>query len=167
MAGYWQQPEANATVLAGGWLHTGDIGVIGSDGFLTLKDRAKDMIISGGSNIYPREIEEVLLQHASVLEVSVLGLPHEEWGEEVVAFVVPRPGAEVTASELDCLCLDSIARYKRPRAYHFVASLPKSNYGKILKTELRRQLLETREHHQPLDGDLVFYEEAIEQTCEL
>jgi acyl-CoA synthetase (AMP-forming)/AMP-acid ligase II len=145
MAGYWQQPEVNATVLAGGWLRTGDIGVIGSDGFLTLKDRAKDMIISGGSNIYPREIEEVLLQHASVLEVSVLGLPHEEWGEEVVAFVVPRLGAVVTASELDRLCLDSIARYKRPRAYHFVAILPKSNYGKILKTELRRQLIEPRD----------------------
>ena len=147
MAGYWQQPEANATVLAGGWLHTGDIGVIRSDGFLTLKDRAKDMIISGGSNIYPREIEEVLLQHGSVLEASVLGLPHEEWGEEVVAFIVPQPGAEVTASELDGLCLDSIARYKRPRSYHFVATLPKSNYGKILKTELRRRLIESRERH--------------------
>jgi long-chain acyl-CoA synthetase len=144
MAGYWRQPEVNAAVLAGGWLRTGDIGVLGPDGFLTLKDRAKDMIISGGSNIYPREIEEVLLQHASVLEVSVLGLPHQEWGEEVVACVVPRPGAEVTASELDGLCLESIARYKRPRAYHFVASLPKSNYGKILKTELRRQLIENR-----------------------
>jgi len=147
MAGYWRQPEANAKALAGGWLSTGDIGVIGSDGFITLKDRAKDMIISGGSNIYPREIEEVLLQHASVLEVSVLGLPHEEWGEEVVAFVVSRPGTEVAASELDGLCLASIARYKRPRAYHFVATLPKSNYGKILKTELRRQLIEARERH--------------------
>jgi long-chain acyl-CoA synthetase len=98
------------------------------------------MIISGGSNVYPRELEEVLLRHAGVLEVSVVGRPHREWGEEVVAFVVPRPAATVTAEELDCLCLDTIARYKRPRAYFFVDSLPKNNYGKVLKTSLRQQL---------------------------
>jgi long-chain acyl-CoA synthetase len=144
MAGYWRQPEASAQTLVDGWLRTGDIGVLGSDGFITLKDRSKDMIISGGSNIYPREIEEVLLRHSSILEVSVLGHPHPEWGEEVVAFVVPRQGEEVTTSELDNLCLESIARYKRPRSYHFVSALPKSNYGKILKTELRRQLVEAR-----------------------
>jgi long-chain acyl-CoA synthetase len=144
MAGYWRQPEATAKSLVDGWLHTGDIGVLGSDGFITLKDRSKDMIISGGSNIYPREIEEVLLRHISVLEVSVLGHPHPEWGEEVIAFVVRREGKEVTASELDNLCLETIARYKRPRSYHFVTALPKSNYGKILKTELRRQLVEAR-----------------------
>jgi acyl-CoA synthetase (AMP-forming)/AMP-acid ligase II len=98
------------------------------------------MIISGGSNIYSREIEEVLLRHTGILEVSVIGRPHRDWGEEVVAFVVPRPAATVTAEELDSLCLNTMARYKRPRAYFFVDSLPKNNYGKVLKTALRQQL---------------------------
>jgi long-chain acyl-CoA synthetase len=140
MRGYWDNPQASAETLRGGWLHTGDLGAFDADGFVTLKDRSKDMIISGGSNIYPRELEEVLLRHTGVLEVSVVGRPHREWGEEVVAFVVPRPAATVTAEELDRLCLDTIARYKRPRAYFFVDSLPKNNYGKVLKTALRQQL---------------------------
>jgi long-chain acyl-CoA synthetase len=140
MAGYWSRPEESAKTLHGGWLHTGDVGAMDEEGFLTLKDRSKDMIISGGSNIYPREIEEVLLRHPRVLEVSVLGRPHAEWGEEVVAVVVPRPGEKVSESELDTLCLDNIARYKRPRVYRFVSELPKSNYGKILKTALRERL---------------------------
>jgi long-chain acyl-CoA synthetase len=106
-------------------------------GFLTIKDRSKDMIISGGSNIYPREIEEVLLTHPGVLEAAVVGRPHAEWGEEVVAFVVAREDASVTAGDLDALCLDNIARFKRPKGYRFVTALPKNNYGKILKTELR------------------------------
>jgi acyl-CoA synthetase (AMP-forming)/AMP-acid ligase II len=97
-------------------------------------------VISGGSNIYPREIEEVILRHAQVLEVSVIGRPHPDWGEEPVAFIVPRPGLAVDAAELDRLCLDSIARYKRPRAYYFVDSLPKNNYGKVLKTALRERV---------------------------
>ena len=140
MSGYWKRPEENAKTLRGGWLHTGDVGVLDEEGFLTLKDRSKDMIISGGSNIYPREIEEVLLQHPSVHEVSVLGRPHAEWGEEVVAVVVPRPGLQISESDLDTLCLANIARYKRPRVYRFLSELPKSNYGKILKTALREQL---------------------------
>jgi long-chain acyl-CoA synthetase len=140
MQGYWQNPQASAETLRGGWLHTGDLGAFDTDGVLTLKDRSKDMIISGGSNIYPREIEEVLLRHTRVLEVSVVGRPHRDWGEEVVAFVVPHPGVAVAAEELDRLCLDTIARYKRPRAYFFVDSLPKNNYGKVLKTTLRQQL---------------------------
>jgi acyl-CoA synthetase (AMP-forming)/AMP-acid ligase II len=139
MRGYWNNPQASAETLRGGWLHTGDLGVFDEDGFLTLKDRSKDMIISGGSNIYPREIEEVLLRHPGVLEVSVVGRPHRDWGEEVVACVVLRPQATVTAVELDHLCLETIARYKRPRAYFFVDSLPKNNYGKVLKTLLRQQ----------------------------
>jgi long-chain acyl-CoA synthetase len=98
------------------------------------------MIISGGSNIYPREIEEVLLTHPAVAECSVVGRPHAEWGEEVVAFVVPRPAARVAPQELDALCLDRIARFKRPRDYRFVEALPKNNYGKVLKTELRKRL---------------------------
>jgi long-chain acyl-CoA synthetase len=137
MLGYWANPEATARTLRNGWLWTGDLGSMDADGFLTIKDRSKDMIISGGSNIYPREIEEVLLTHPAVLEAAVVGRPHAEWGEEVVAFVVGRPGASVSAGDLDRLCLDNIARFKRPKGYRFVDALPKNNYGKILKTELR------------------------------
>lgn len=133
MPAYWSNPEATAETLRGGWLHTGDVGMFDEDGYLTLKDRSKDLIISGGSNIYPREIEEILLQHESVREVSVIGRPDEEWGEVVVAYVV----GETKSAELDRLCLERIARFKRPKDYVFVDSLPKNNYGKILKTELR------------------------------
>jgi long-chain acyl-CoA synthetase len=141
MAGYWQNPDATAKTLAGGWLHTGDVGAFDADGYLSLKDRSKDLIISGGSNIYPREVEEVLLQHAKVREVSVIGRPDPEWGEVVVAYVV----GEATPAELDQLCLSRIARFKRPKHYVFVEALPKNNYGKILKTELRLRDAERRE----------------------
>jgi acyl-CoA synthetase (AMP-forming)/AMP-acid ligase II len=140
MSGYWNNPEATAKSLRDGWLWTGDVGAFDEDGFLTLKDRSKDMIISGGSNIYPREIEDVLNLHPAVAECSVVGRPHPEWGEEVVAFVVTRPGARLTAADLDKMCLDNIARFKRPKDYRFVDALPKNNYGKILKTELRTLL---------------------------
>jgi long-chain acyl-CoA synthetase len=140
MKGYWRNPQATAATLRGGWLHTGDVGALDADGFLTLMDRSKDLIISGGSNIYPREVEEALLRHPDVHEVSVVGRPHPEWGEEVVAFVVRRAGTNVDAEALDRVCLDQIARFKRPRVYRFVASLPKNNYGKVLKTELRAEL---------------------------
>jgi len=140
MLGYWNDPEATAAALRGGWLHTGDLGAFDGDGFLTLKDRSKDLIISGGSNIYPREIEEVLLRHAGVLEVSVIGRPHPEWGEEVVAFVVPSAAGSVSEAELNALCHERIARFKRPKGYRFVEALPKNNYGKVLKTELRKWL---------------------------
>ncbi len=140
MRGYWRDDAASRDALRGGWLHTGDIGSFDADGFLTLKDRSKDLIISGGSNIYPREVEEVLLKHPAVREASVVGRPHREWGEEVVAFVVPAPGESVVDAELDQFCLAAIARFKRPRAYVFVEELPKNNYGKVLKTELRARL---------------------------
>ena len=153
MSGYWNNPQASAHALRGGWLHTGDVGSLDEHGYLTLKDRAHDMLISGGSNIYPREIEEVLLRHAAVLEVSVVGRPHSDWGEEPVAFVVARPGTGVDAAELDRLCLDAIARYKRPRAYYFVDSLPKNNYGKVLKTALRERFCATREAAAPMQQD--------------
>jgi len=133
MAGYWQNPDATAASLRGGFLHTGDIGSFDADGYLTIKDRSKDMIISGGSNIYPREVEEVLLKHAQVREVSVIGRPDREWGEVVVAYVV----GDASPAELDALCLSAIARFKRPKDYVFIDTLPKNNYGKILKTELR------------------------------
>ncbi|MFZ4806383.1 MAG: class I adenylate-forming enzyme family protein [Hyphomicrobiaceae bacterium] len=140
MTGYWQNPDANAKSLRDGWLWTGDLGSIDAEGFLTLKDRSKDMIISGGSNIYPREIEEVLLTHPAVLECAVASRPHTDWGEEVIAFVVCRAGMAVGEAELDRLCLDNIARFKRPKGYRFVEALPKNNYGKILKTTLRQWL---------------------------
>jgi long-chain acyl-CoA synthetase len=140
MAGYWNDAEATAKSLRDGWLWTGDVGAFDDEGLLTLKDRSKDMIISGGSNIYPREVEDVLSGHPAVAECSVVGRPHAEWGEEVVAFVVTRAGTMLTPAELDRLCLDNIARFKRPKDYRFVDSLPKNNYGKILKTELRKLL---------------------------
>jgi len=140
MKGYWENREATAAALKDGWLYTGDVGVIDADGFLTLKDRTKDMIISGGSNIYPREVEEVLLQHDAVLEASVVGRFHPEWGEEVVAFIVLKPGGKASKLDLDNFCLENIARFKRPKNYRFLDSLPKNNYGKILKTVLREQL---------------------------
>ena len=138
--GYWENPEATASALKDGWLHTGDVGRFDEDGFLTLLDRAKDMIISGGTNIYPREIEEVLLRDEAVREAAVIGRAHPEWGEEVVAFVVPHDGHTVTEDRLDLLCLESIARFKRPRAYRIVDGLPKNNYGKVLKRTLREEL---------------------------
>ncbi|MEQ3672647.1 AMP-binding protein [Pseudophaeobacter sp.] len=137
MPGYWNNPQATAQTLKDGWLMTGDMGVMDTAGYLTLQDRSKDLIISGGSNIYPREVEEVLLTHPQVQEVSVVGRPHADWGEEVVAFVV----GEVAEADLDALCRDQIARFKCPKAYVFVPELPKNNYGKVLKTELRARLL--------------------------
>ena len=133
MPGYWRNAEATATSLRGGWLHTGDVGAFDVEGYLHLKDRSKDLIISGGSNIYPREVEEVLLTHPAVREVSVIGRPDRDWGEVVVAYVV----GEADRAALDALCLARIARFKRPKDYVFVSALPKNNYGKVLKTELR------------------------------
>jgi long-chain acyl-CoA synthetase len=140
MAGYWRNPEATATAVRDGWLWTGDVGCLDADGFLTLKDRSKDLLISGGSNIYPREVEEVLLTAPGVAEVAVVGAPDPEWGEVVVAFIVARPGAELSEPALDAHCLERIARFKRPKRYVFVDTLPKNNYGKVLKTELRARL---------------------------
>jgi long-chain acyl-CoA synthetase len=143
MKGYWRDEAATAKTLRAGWLHTGDVGEIDARGYLTLKDRSKDLIISGGSNIYPREVEEVLQRHPAVAEVSVVGEPDPEWGENVIAFVVRRAGAGIDAGTLDALCLSNIARFKRPKRYFFLDALPKSAYGKILKTELRKRLTET------------------------
>ena len=140
MAGYWRNPEATAAAIRDGWLWTGDLGSLDAEGFLTLKDRSKDLLISGGSNIYPREVEEVLLTAPGVAEVAVVGAPDPEWGEVVVAFVVAMPGSTPDEAALDAHCLAQIARFKRPKRYLFVAELPKNNYGKVLKTELRARL---------------------------
>ncbi|WP_436399118.1 class I adenylate-forming enzyme family protein [Roseobacter sp. S98] len=133
MPGYWNNPEATAGAFQDGWLLTGDIGFMDAAGYITMQDRSKDMIITGGSNVYPREVEEVLQGHPDVEEVSVVGRPHAEWGEEIVAFVV----GSVTRAALDQRCLERIARFKRPKEYVFVEALPKNNYGKVLKTDLR------------------------------
>lgn len=140
MKGYWRNENATAETLRDGWLHTGDIGRLDEDGFLTLTDRAKDLIISGGTNIYPREVEEVVARHPGVLEVSVVGQPSAEWGEDVVAFVVPRGEGACDAKVLDAWCRAEMASFKKPKRYVFCAELPKNSYGKVLKTELRRQV---------------------------
>jgi len=147
MQGYWRNPAASRIALANGWLHTGDVGSLDRDGYLTLKDRSKDLIISGGSNIYPREVEEVLLLHPGVAEVAVIGRAHADWGEEAVACIVMHGGAPATEEaryalrrSLDALCLDHVARFKRPKTYVFLDGLPKNNTGKVLKTELRQRL---------------------------
>jgi acyl-CoA synthetase (AMP-forming)/AMP-acid ligase II len=136
MSGYWNNPDATAATLSDGWLRTGDMGSFDARGYLTLRDRSKDVVISGGSNIYPREVEEVLIEHPSVTEACVVGAPDEEWGEVVVAFIV----GSATAEELDTHLLDRIARFKRPKRYVFVEELPKSSYGKVLKRDLRTRL---------------------------
>jgi long-chain acyl-CoA synthetase len=148
MSGYWRDPDATTQALSGGWLHTGDVGVFDADGYLILQDRSKDLIISGGSNIYPREVEEVLLGHKQVREASVIGRPDPEWGEIAVAYVV----GDVDAEQLDRLCLNAIARFKRPKHYVFMKVLPKNNYGKILKAELRR--LDAEQRAQTLRTEL-------------
>ncbi len=140
MPGYWDNEEATSKAIIDGWLMTGDMGCLDEDGYLTLHDRSKDMIISGGANIYPREVEETLLLHNSINEVSVVGRDSDEWGEEVVAFVVIKNGYEFLPETLDKHCLMHIARFKRPKHYIKVSKLPKNNYGKVLKTMLRAKL---------------------------
>lgn len=140
MQGYWRDAEASALALRGGWLRTGDLGVFDADGRLTLRDRSKDVIISGGSNVYPREVEEALLSHPGVAEAAVLGQADPEWGEVVVAFVVRAGAPACLASDLDAHCLARIARFKRPKTYVFVDQLPKNSYGKVLKRELAQRL---------------------------
>ncbi len=146
MQGYWRNESATEAALRPEGLRTGDLGTIDANGFLTLKDRAKDMIISGGINVYPREIEEILLSHPGVADVAVVGAPDREWGERVVAFVVRKGKGRVDEAALDTLCLEQIARFKRPRRYFWLDDLPKNNYGKVLKTDLRRRL------EQPASG---------------
>lgn len=138
MSGYWNNPDATAATLKDGWLHTGDMGCFDARGHLTLRDRSKDVVISGGSNIYPREVEEALLEHPDVIEAGVVGAPDAEWGEIVVAFVVTN-GTDVDAAALDAHLLERIARFKRPKRYEFIDALPKNSYGKVLKRDLRER----------------------------
>jgi acyl-CoA synthetase (AMP-forming)/AMP-acid ligase II len=144
MRGYWGKPEATAETLRNGWLHTGDVGHLDADGYLYITDRKKDMIISGGSNIYPREVEEVICAHPAVHEVAVIGIPDEKWGELVRAMVVLRPGARATEAEIIEHCRRGLASYKKPQSVEFIAELPKNAYGKILKRELRERFWTAR-----------------------
>ncbi len=137
MRGYWNLPQATAEALRDGWMHTGDAGVIDDEGFLYIQDRVKDMIVSGGENVYPREVEDVLYQHPAVAEAAVIGVPDVTWGEAVKAIVVRRPGAQVTAEELLEHCKGRLGGYKRPRSIDFSEALPRNPSGKVLKKELR------------------------------
>jgi len=144
MKGYWRDPEATAETLRNGWLHTGDLGYMDEKGYLFIMDRSRDLIISGGENVYPREIEEVLIQHQAVREVAVIGVPDPKWGEAVKAVVSLAPGQSVTGEDLIAFCKKYIASYKKPQSVDFVDDLPKNNYGKILKRELRSKYWEGR-----------------------
>ena len=138
MQGYWQQPELTEETLRGGWMHTGDAGYIGERGFLFLVDRIKDMIVTGGENVYSAEVENVLYEHPAVAECAVIGIPSAQWGEAVHAVVTPKSGANVTTAELAEHCRSRIAGYKCPKSFAIHADLPKSGAGKILKAELRK-----------------------------
>ncbi|MDP3674716.1 MAG: long-chain fatty acid--CoA ligase [Novosphingobium sp.] len=137
MPGYWNNPEASAETLRGGWLHTGDIGYFDEEGYLFLLDRAKDMVISGGNNIYPREVEEVLILHPDIAECVVFGIPDVYWGEAVHAVVVRREGATLSDKDVIAFCGESLAGYKKPKAVDFLEALPVSGYGKVLRREIR------------------------------
>ena len=137
MIGYWNKPEATAETMRGGWVHTGDVGYLDPDGYLFITDRKKDLIISGGANIYPREVEEVIAKHPAVAEVSVIGVPDEKWGEAVKALVVVKQGPTVTSGEIIEYCRQHLASYKKPQSVDFISELPKNAYGKVLKRELR------------------------------
>jgi len=139
MKEYLKNVEATAEALKGGWLHTGDIGKLDAEGYLYIVDRKKDMIISGGENIYPREIEDVLASHPKIFEAAVIGLPDSKWGESVMAVVVLKEGENMTAQEVIDHCKASLASYKKPRSVEFVPSLPRNPSGKVLKPELREQ----------------------------
>jgi long-chain acyl-CoA synthetase len=136
MKGYWNRPDATDETIRGGWLHTGDMGNVDEDGYFFIVDRKKDMIIRGGYNVYPREIEEVLYEHQAVREAAVLGMPHDEYGEEVGAAVALKDGADVSAEELRDFVKEQVAAYKYPRRIWFVDDLPKGPTGKILKREI-------------------------------
>jgi long-chain acyl-CoA synthetase len=139
--GYWRDPEATAAAFAdGGWYRTGDIASLTADGYLYILDRAKDMVISGGENIYPAEVEAVLARHPAVADVAVIGQPHPTWGEAVHAVIIPSAGCQVSGEEIIAWCRDQLAHFKCPKTVEFVSSLPRTTTGKVLKRELRDEL---------------------------
>jgi long-chain acyl-CoA synthetase len=136
-SGYLNLPEATSRAMRGDWFVTGDLARMDEEGFLYLVDRKNDMIITGGENVYPREVEEVLLAHPAVRECAVVGLPHAYWGEAVTAFVALRPGAEAEAGPLIAACRAALSPYKAPKEIRFVAALPRNSLGKVLRRQLR------------------------------
>jgi acyl-CoA synthetase (AMP-forming)/AMP-acid ligase II len=140
MKGYWRDPEATAQTLRDGWLHTGDLAYEDPDGYVHLVDRAKDMIISGGNNVYAREVEDAILTHPRVAEAAVVGVPDDYWGEAVIAFVVPKEAETLAPDDVIEHCRRRLASYKKPKSVFFVSELPKNAYGKVLKRELRQRL---------------------------
>jgi long-chain acyl-CoA synthetase len=140
MKGYFNKPDATAEVMRGGWFHSGDMGYVDEDGYFFIVDRKKELIIRGGFNVYPREIEEVLFAHPAVAAAAVIGVPDERLGEEIKAVVQLKTGQSVTAEELIAFCKERVAAYKYPRSVQFVEQLPIGPTGKILKRELKAQL---------------------------
>jgi acyl-CoA synthetase (AMP-forming)/AMP-acid ligase II len=146
MSGYWRRPEASATVIdAEGWFHTGDLGYCDVDGYLYIHDRLKDMIVTGGENVYAAEVENVLEGHRAVAEVAVIGIPSERWGEQVHALVVRRPGQDVDEAVLVAYTRETLAGYKCPKSVDFVESLPRNPSGKVLRRELRAPFWEAHD----------------------
>jgi long-chain acyl-CoA synthetase len=142
MAGYWNNPEATSESLTDGWLHTGDIALMDEEGYFYIVDRKKDMIISGGFNVYPRDIEEVFFEHPTVQEATAIGIPHPTRGETAKVFVVLKEGETATQEELIAFCQEKLAKFKWPTEVEFRDELPKTNVGKVLKKELRKQELQ-------------------------
>jgi acyl-CoA synthetase (AMP-forming)/AMP-acid ligase II len=137
MKGYWKQPDATAEALRGGWMHTGDAGILDEEGYLYIQDRFKDMVVSGGENVYPRIVEEVLFKHPAVAEAAVIGVPDEKWGETIKAVVVLRQGMNATEDEIIDFCRGKLGGFERPRSVDFVETLPRTPSGKVLKRVLR------------------------------
>ena len=137
MKSYWNRPEATAEALRGGWMHTGDAGVMDDEGYLYIQDRVKDMIVSGGENVYPRVVEEVLFQHPAIADAAVIGVPDERWGETLKAIVVLRRGMKATPEEIMEFCRGKLGGFERPRSVDFIEALPRNPSGKVLKRALR------------------------------
>jgi acyl-CoA synthetase (AMP-forming)/AMP-acid ligase II len=144
MKGYWNLPEETQRAIRGEWFYTGDAGYMDEEGYLYIHDRVKDMIVSGGENIYPAEVESVLFSHPSVADVAVIGVPDDRWGETVKAIVVKKSGLETTAEEIIAYARERIAHYKAPKSVDFIEALPRNPSGKILKRELRKPYWEGR-----------------------
>jgi long-chain acyl-CoA synthetase len=145
MKGYWNLPEATAATIRDGWLHTGDVGYVDADGYVFIHDRLKDMIVSGGENVYPAEVESALSGHPAVADVAVIGVPDARWGEAVKAIVVLKQSGDATETELIAYCRERIAHYKTPKSIDFAQSLPRNPSGKILKRVLRAPYWEHRD----------------------
>jgi len=139
MTGYWNRPDATAETIRDGWLHTGDLATVDKEGFVFIQDRKKDMIITGGENVYPAEVEAVLARHPDVLECAVIGLPSARWGESAAAVVVAKAGASLDAAQVLAFCQGKLARYKQPRVVEFVDQIPRNPTGKVLKRVLRER----------------------------